>query len=418
MSIAIFKTFSGRAVATAITLALGSASSVAIAQTPVPAVAPVQALSWGESDAKALLKTVAKAEKEGLDPASYGYDALKLAIETEDKVGIDYLATAAALQLATDYRYGRTPTAMRIDWHMGAVPKPGTMMPFVEQALANHRVSTAIEGLLPNNPEYKALREALADASPDTARAEQLRVNMERWRWMPRGLGENHVMVNVPAHQVRIVRDGQVVAEHDAIVGKPDTPTPAFASTVSAVALNPSWAVPPLLKAKKLALYKKNPAAARRMGYSVSYTANDVRITQAPGPQNALGQIKLVMPNDYAIYLHDTSERKLFTGQKRTLSSGCVRVDRPVEMVNELLDGSEWDSSRVDEALASGKSANARLAAPMPVYITYITAAVSSDGSVTLLGDPYNRDAAVAAALGARTQTAAMPARIQTASLD
>ena len=124
------------------------------------------------------------------------------------------------------------------------------------------------------------------------------------------------------------------------------------------------------------------------------------------------------MPNEYAIYLHDTSERKLFDRDARNLSHGCIRVERPVEMVNELLDGSDWDSTRVQETLDSQKSANARLPTPMPVYITYLTATVGPDGQVQLLNDPYKRDAAVAAALSGRTQTAMGGGRIQTAALN
>lgn len=413
----MYRAFKGRAVATAIALTLGSASSAALAQVPVQTVSPVAALSWGEGDAKALLNAVSRSSKEGLDPSNYGYEALKLAIETGDKVGIDYLSTAAAINLATDYRYGRAPQAARIDWHMGGERNPAAMLQFVSEALAANRVDKAIEGLLPNNPEYKALREALADSSDNSQRAQQIKVNMDRWRWMPRSLGQDHVFVNVPGHRVKIVRDGEVVAEHDAIVGKPDTPTPSLMSEATAVALNPSWTVPPVLKEKKLALYQKNPAAARRMGYSLSRTPDGIRITQAPGPKNALGQVKLVMPNEFAIFLHDTSERNLFQGSKRTLSSGCVRVERPIEMVTQLLEGSEWDAARVDQALATGKSAQARLAAPVPVYITYLTARVGEDGSVELLSDPYKRDAVVAAALGATTQVAAAGGRVQMASL-
>ena len=407
--------------ATAVALALGSASSMALAQSPAPVVAtPIQALSWGEDDARSLLTTVGRAAKEGLNPSSYGYEALKLAIETEDKVGIDYLATAAAIQLAADYRYGRAPQAARVDWHMGNERNPAAMLQFVADAVAGHRVDKAIESLLPTNPEYKAMRNALADAADGSARAEQLKVNMERWRWMPRALGANHVFVNVPGHQVRIVRDNTIVAEHDAIVGAALTPTPALMTEVSAVALNPTWTVPPVLKASKLAFYQKNPTAARRQGYTLVRTPDGVRLVQAPGGNNALGQVKLVMPNEYAIFLHDTSNRGAFQRDARNLSHGCIRVENPVEMVNTLLEGSEWDSARVDEALASGKTTNARLATPMPVYITYLTAAVGDDGQVRMLADPYKRDAAVAAALGMKTVVAAVkPAgRIQIASLN
>lgn len=411
--------YRSRAVAAAVLLALGSASTAALAQSPAAtSAAKLTALDWDKSNAKSLLKTIAKSEKEGLDPAFYGYDALKLAVETGDQVGIDYLATAAAIQLASDYRYGRTPGAQRVDWHMGGGPNPAAMMPLIQDALEHHRVSEAIENQLPNSKEYKALRGALADASDNSTEAQQIKVNMERWRWMPRSLGSDHVFVNVPAHRVVIVKDGEVVAEHDAIVGAPATPTPALMTEISAVALNPTWTVPPVLKAEKLAYVQKNPALARKQGYSLVKTSDGVRVVQAAGGSNALGQVKLVMPNEYAIFLHDTSNRKAFNRDARNLSHGCIRVENPVEMVNELLEGSEWDQTRVQETLDSRKSAQAKLAAPVPVYITYMTATVADDGSVKLLNDPYKRDAGVIEAMQSKATSLPTIARTQTAALD
>lgn len=410
--------YRGRVAAFALALAAIPAPTTAQEPASAPAIAPVQALSWSRSNAEDLLRTVESASAEGLDPAEYGLNALRLAIETNDKVSIDHIATAAALKLAADYRFGRTPTADRVDWHLGDKPNPGALMPLVRSAVAEGKVGAVIRNLLPKNSEYQALRAALADVPPaDAARRDRLRVNLDRWRWMPRDFGDSHVFVNIPQYRVKLVRNGAVVAEHDAIVGKPDSPTPAFATRIEGVVLNPSWAVPPSLKAKKLAFVRKNPSAARRMGYSVKYGPNGVSIFQKPGPANALGQMKLVMPNEWDIYLHDTSEPELFAKGKRALSAGCVRVDRPLELVNELLEGSEWDSTRVDETLASGRQSRAHLTQTLPVYVAYMTAAVGPTGQVDLLPDPYGRDGRVAKALSTRTALA-VGGRVQTAALN
>jgi murein L,D-transpeptidase YcbB/YkuD len=403
--------FWGWSLVAAATLATG-APAPSFAQA-AEAEAAVSALSWQADQARDLLALVKASAGEGLTPSEYSVDALAQAIEAGDRVAVNHAATMAALKLATDYRFGRTPTADRVDWHLGDKPNPSAMMPLIGRALAEGRVREAIEGLLPRSAEYKALKAALVDAK-DPARRDRLRVNLDRWRWMPRELSGDHVFVNVPEYRVRLVKGGEVVAEHDAIVGKPSSPTPAFASEIEAVSLNPTWAVPPSLKAQKLSFIRRNPKAAKRMGYSVKYDDGGVSIFQRPGPANAMGQMKLVMPNQWDIYLHDTSEPELFGGQRRTLSAGCVRVDRPIELVGRILAESEsqWDEAQVESVLSTRRQARADLGVPLPVYVTYFTAAPDATGGVKLLPDPYNRDARVLRALGGKPA-----ARVQTAGL-
>lgn len=378
-----------------LTPALAATSSVA-PLSGAPQVAPV---SWSRGNAKALIKVIEAAANEGLDPQAYRLAQLRDGLESGliDPV----LFNDSAMRLANDYRYGRVSRGERVDWASEAA-NPLLLASIVSQAVRENRLEEAFERLLPQSEDYKALKRALADTpASDTARRTALRVNLERWRWMPRELGDKHVFVNIPSYRVELVEDGAVVAEHSAIVGKPSTPTPSFSTEVKAVRFNPGWAVPPGLKAQKLAMYKRNPAAAQRQGYYIKNGPDGPAIFQKPGPNNALGQVRLVMPNPYMIYLHDTNDRKLFGKDARALSQGCVRTEHPVEFAERLLTDDGTDAAVIDEALAKRTTTRELdLQRPVPVHITYLTAEADAGGAVKLLPDPYGRDAKVARALG------------------
>lgn len=375
----------------------------ALAQTPVSAEVPQAEIAWTREDAQVLLKLVEAAAEEGLDSAAYQIEMLRQAV-LRDVPPRDVL-TDVALQLASDFRFGRVPMNDRVDWHMGPAPDRSLLRPIIARAVEENRMEEAFQRLLPQTERYKALKRALAEAT-DAKHRTALRVNLERWRWMPRELGDKHLFVNIPAYRVDLVEDGAVVAEHAAIVGKPTTPTAAFSTKVTAIRFNPAWAVPPGLKAKKLAFYKRNPTAARRQGYSVTQGPDGPSIWQRPGPSNALGQVRFVMPNPHLIYLHDTPEKQLFARNSRALSQGCVRTEQPLELAERLLADDGTDASVIDAALADPRTEEIALNQPVPVHIAYFTAEVDASGTVKLLPDVYGRDARVARALNASTQMA------------
>ena len=386
------------------------ASELAPAIAATPSVAPVletathiAPVSWSRRNAEALIDVIEAAADEGLDPRDYDIARLREAVDSGliDPV----LFNESAMRLAGDYRYGRVARSERVDWASEAA-NPLLLASIVAQAVRENRIAATFERLLPQSEDYAALRRALAETpASDTARRTALRVNLERWRWMPRELGDRHILVNIPAYRVELVESGAVVAEHSAIVGKPSSPTPMFSTEVRAVRFNPGWAVPPGLKAEKLAMYKRNPAAARRQGYYVKNGPNGPAIFQKPGPANALGQVRLIMPNPYMVYLHDTPQKSLFAKNARALSAGCVRTERPVEFAERLLTDDGVDGGEIDAVLAQRTTTRElHLDRPVPVHITYLTVDADAGGTVTLLPDPYGRDARVARALGASPQ--------------
>lgn len=381
------------------------AQSMATGASPTAtASATAQPVEWAKSDIAALVGVIETAEAEGLDPHDYNIAALR---EAAAGGRASSLVMESALRLASDFRYGRVSGSDRVDWHSDQEPNRLLLTSIIAQAVRENRIADAFERLLPQSDDYKALKRALAETpASDAARRMALRVNLERWRWMPRELGAKHIFVNIPSYRVELVENGDIVADHAAVVGKPSTPTPTFSTEVRGVRLNPTWAVPPGLKAEKLALYKRNPAAARRKGYSIKYGPDGPTIFQAPGPANALGQVRLVMPNPYMIYLHDTPEKQHFGKNARALSSGCVRTDRPVEFAARLIADDGRDTAVVDAALATRKTREIELTKAVPVHITYMTAEADSAGGVKLLSDPYGRDARVAKALSGRMELA------------
>lgn len=240
--------------------------------------------------------------------------------------------------------------------------------------------------------------------TPATARGEQdIVAQMERWRWLPADLGQSHIMVNVPEFRVRVVRDGHVVHETRAIVGKPESATPIFSHKMDHVIVNPSWYVPPsIMKKEFLPGLAADPNYAARRGYVVTRgKGGAVSVRQPPGERNALGWIKFMFPNDHAVYLHDTPNRRLFASERRAFSHGCVRVDNPFLLADQVL-GPEWTQERLKRLIGSGER-RINLPQALPIHLVYNTHVVGADGHLTTFEDLYGFHRMVRQALEQRS---------------
>jgi len=259
----------------------------------------------------------------------------------------------------------------------------------MRKAIAENRVRETLLSLLPTHLQYAELKAALA-ASQDPAERDVIRANLDRWRWLPRDLGERYILVNVPAFRVALVENGHTVAAFKAVVGKPETATPQLTATATGVILNPWWEVPESIA----------PEVRGKKGYVTVKNGDKVRYRQPPGPSNALGRIKVVMPNNHAIYLHDTPSKAAFNREVRALSHGCVRTQNPLELARLLINDPKWDKAAIDRAVAAGKTLRVNASSPIPVYITYFTAAARNDqAGILTWKDLYGRDAKVVTAL-------------------
>jgi len=261
---------------------------------------------------------------------------------------------------------------------------------------------------------------------PVETRIDQIVLNMERYRWLKRTLmGDRLVAVNIAGFEAVAGKAGKFDVTMPVIVGKTYHETPVFSDTIKYVVFNPYWNLTPsiasnetLPKLKKDSHYLKKhnmrifkgwgPDAPELDATKIDWSKvskkdmNRYRVRQDPGPDNALGTVKLVFPNKYNVYLHDTPAHGLFKKEQRAFSHGCIRMDRPAEMAAWVLGGEEkgWSLARVNEIIASRKRQVAVLDQPVPVYILYRTAFVNpEDNTLYFYEDVYGRDKLLAKAL-------------------
>lgn len=248
--------------------------------------------------------------------------------------------------------------------------------------------------VLTNHPYHEALREAFAQET-DADRRATLAANLRRWERMPAALGERYLLVNAAAFELTLWEGRREMGRWRVIVGTPRTPTPIFQAEVSGVIFNPWWEIPASIAAEGIAAMVRNrPAAARQRGY----VYQNGRYRQRPGPGNALGLMKLVMPNPYSVFLHDTSNRTLFERDVRALSHGCIRVGDALGFATELLAARpDWNRARTDEVVESGRTTQIDLPESIPLYIGYFTAEPGSDGEMRYFEDIYGRDRSASA---------------------
>jgi murein L,D-transpeptidase YcbB/YkuD len=251
---------------------------------------------------------------------------------------------------------------------------------------------------------------------PVEVRLRQLETNLVRVRAMTGNLGKRYVVVNIPAAQLEAVEEGVAVSRHIAVVGKQDRPSPVLQARIVEVNFHPFWTVPASIIKKDLI-----PAMQEDPGYLTRYKiriydkrgqeltptlinwqtdeAVDYMFRQDPGVENALGTIRINMPNPHSVYLHDTPSKTLFGEDDRFISSGCVRVQNVRELVTWLLsENPEWTRVQIEGVVKSGERIDAKLPRPVPVYWVYVTAWANPDGIVQFRNDVYGHDGLTPAA--------------------
>jgi murein L,D-transpeptidase YcbB/YkuD len=254
---------------------------------------------------------------------------------------------------------------------------------------------------------------------PAADRAAQVKVNLERSRWVLPGLQGDFMLVNLPAFKTYLIRGDKNVWESRTQIGKEARQTPSFRANMQFVIFNPTWTVPStILREDVLAginrgedmIAKKHLKVLDRSGKEVDPGSVDWKaanagsfpytLRQDAGPNNALGRVKFMFPNPYDIYLHDTPSRELFGAEKRTFSSGCIRVENPLELAAVLLADKGYDAAKIEQTIADGKTQQVNLSAPLPILIVYWTVSVGASGEVRYAPDVYGLDPAVLQALG------------------
>jgi L,D-transpeptidase YcbB len=253
---------------------------------------------------------------------------------------------------------------------------------------------------------------------PVIQRIKQIIVNMERWRWMPENMGDNYILVNIAGFEMRMIEQGSVKEHMAVVVGKPFRKTPVFSDEIEYLEFNPYWTVPYKIAVEdELPQILADPSFIERMGFQVLESGTEIdpyfvdwnslskdyfpyTLRQLPGPKNALGRVKFMFPNDFSIYLHDSPARSLFSKAVRTYSSGCIRLQRPLDLAEKVLQQLEgWDRQRIDDLIESKERTVVPLKQKLPVHLTYATAWSGEGGTVNFRDDVYERDLALYDAL-------------------
>ncbi len=288
------------------------------------------------------------------------------------------------------------------------------------------------------------VRKALNEANGTQARSKKQRVttidlvaNMEKWRWLPRELGDMYVWNNLPTYKTQIIKNDRVIHEERIIIGKTKTQTPVFSDTMTHVVFKPQWGVPSSIKVKSLLprLASGDLDVLRRRGMRIQYgedkvvspskfnwsrtDINTIPIVMGAGSSNPLGRVKFMFPNHHSVYMHDTPDRHLFKNSERLFSHGCIRVRDPIRFAEVILgETTNWTDKKVKAHLARRAKDNNRidLDQSVSVHNTYFTVIASRDGKLETLPDIYGHDKRIKQALAGKSLRAIAsndPARIQ-----
>jgi len=245
-------------------------------------------------------------------------------------------------------------------------------------------------------------------------RIDQIRVNLERYRWVVHNLSEDYIVVNIARFKAYVVKNSEVIHSTNVQVGTHYNKTPVFKSILKYIEFNPTWTVPRSITVKEMIpkmkkdhnyLQSKNMVLLDGSGNIVPMSYVDFNsispsnfpytIRQEPGPGNALGEVKFIFPNQYSVYLHDTPSKYLFNKSSRSFSHGCIRTQNPIALAEVLLEGTEWDKKKIQESLDSKKTSRAYFNEPVDVLLLYWTVGVYQEKSIFFFPDIYNRDQAI-----------------------
>jgi murein L,D-transpeptidase YcbB/YkuD len=429
-----------------------------------------------------------RADDVGLDPADYPVPTFKADMSADALAAAELKLTDSALTFARHAQVGRisfTRVGNDISFHQEP-PQPDKVL---EKLAASDKAGEALDSYNPPQPEFKALREKLAELrhgkvttteekpkpppvhiadgkmlrpgmkdarvialrqrldvqgdktnpvydeavleavkafqlsadigadgllGPNTVRAlngekhvarrsprnpiDTIIVNMERWRWFPRDLGDVHVIVNVPDYTLTLYDHGKVDWKTKIVAGKPGKATPMISAEMKYITVNPTWNVPPsIIQNEYLPALQEDPDALDRIGLKLEQNPDGtIRIYQPPGAANALGRVRFNFPNKFLVYQHDTPDKYLFARDKRAYSHGCMRVQYPETYAVKLLalaDPQERYSERRIESMYGNSEININFKKPVWVHLTYQTAFVDANGKLQFRDDVYGRDA-------------------------
>lgn len=381
--------------------------------------------------ALALLALIERAGDDGLDPATYDLARLREAVTDKRRTNgatlrDDRLISAAYARWVADLTQPSNAISIHYTDQRLAPPRKSARQ-ILDEAAAAPSLDQHLAGVRRMNPLYERLRSAMASAGSEPQRA-TLRANLARLRALPRDLGSRFVLVDTASARLWMYENGAPVGSMKVVVGKPGMSTPLIAGLIRFVALRPYWNIPPDLVRDKFAPramregwrsivqqrfevlsdFSEKPRTINPRDVdwaAVAAGAKQVRVRQLPGGQNFMGAMKFMFPNPLGVYLHDTPERWAFAKADRRISSGCVRLEDARRLLGFVFAGKPPALPKVN------REKPVDLPAPVPVYITYLTALPDAAGHIAYQADVDGRDRALLAALSAEVRPVAARAR-------
>jgi murein L,D-transpeptidase YcbB/YkuD len=380
-----------------------------------------------DARAKAVIAQLENAAADGLDAADYQVPAFGKANSAEALADADLTLSYSVLTYARHLATGRiAPSRVVNEVDYGDhTPAPADILRKIAGAAdagvalesfnPPHRGFVALKAKLaelraramaeplgvadtPARPAAKSARVRKSAASSNPAEEiDRVVANMERWRWLPRDLGHTYVMVNIPDYSLKVVHEHEEEWHTKIVAGKPQTPTPLLTAAMDTVLVNPSWHVPQsIIKHEFLPRYGRDPNIFARMGLEVKRNHDGtLSVTQPPGARNALGRIKFNFENKYAVYLHDTPQKQLFSADKRAFSHGCMRVENPTKfgeiMLQLAMNGPTPDAEQLSAMFGRDLHTFKLTDRPM-VHLTYQTAFIDDSGKLQQREDVYGFD--------------------------
>lgn len=379
--------------------------------------------------ARALIGEIKNADAYGLSAKDFKLpdvpESDTATLTTEAAANAELQLTTAALKYVRFARGGRiSDPAAQLNTNLDRRPQWVDPKVVLEQLASSDAPDAVLRGYHPKHPQFEKLRQLYVKALPSkpdapmSASAKRLRANMEMWRWMNEDMGDMYVFNNIPEFMQYVYKGGEIVRAEKIVAGMLDKQSSIFSRPLKYVVLRPQWRVPESIKVKEIW-----PSLIRGGGYMRQYALEletkdgqrvdwrkmdwvntDIRnyeVVQPPGPKSVLGHVKFTFPSQHTIFMHDTPDKWMFRSSQRTLSHGCLRVQKPMELAEMvLMEDKGWDKDKVAEVSRSGPLNNEIVIDKrIPIHLVYFTAWVGDDGRQKIFADIYGHEKRVTQAL-------------------
>jgi len=382
-------------------------------------------------EAKTLATEIGNAGAYALDPTRFKLPALNegalTATDTDSLAEAEIEYSKAALLYARDARGGRIPDpAEMLTTNLDRRPQWIEPKIVIEALAATHEPDAYLRSLQPQQPQFEKLRQVYLTMLPKDGKpgklspdAKRIRANMEMWRWMWPNMGDFYVLNNIPEFMQYVYKNGEVIRSEKIVAGLLDKQTTIFSRPLKYVVLRPAWRVPEsimvnelwpnlirgggMMRQYGLQIVTKN--GQRAVDYrSIDWATTDIRnydVIQPPGPKSVLGHVKFSFPSQHTIYMHDTPDKWMFKPAQRTLSHGCLRVWKPMQLAELVLkEDKGWDTDKIAELDRAGPLNNEiPITKEIPIHLVYFTAWVGDDGKLKTFRDVYGHEKRVTQAL-------------------